>query len=109
MSLVREMPVKVAAILLSEDGTRIRRILDHSDVQRLGMDETSSKRGQDCVTFFFDMDQRRLFFGTEGKNHKAVKVLAVYFQEKKLIPAGEAQLMPDSCTMHGSAGTFYRG
>ena len=40
--------------------------VDHSDVRRVGMDETSAKKGQDYVSFFFDMDQRRLLFGTEG-------------------------------------------
>jgi transposase len=37
------------------------------------MDETSARRGQGYVSFFFDMDQRRLLFGTEGKDHKTVK------------------------------------
>lgn len=84
MTLVREMPVKIAAALLGEHDTRIWRVIDHyvetaraqvdhSDVRRVGMDETSAKRGQDYVSFFFDMDQRRLLFGTEGKDHGTVK------------------------------------
>ncbi len=28
------------------------------------------------MSFFFDMDQRRLLFGTEGKDHKTVKAFA---------------------------------
>ena len=90
MTLVREMPVKVAAAILGEHDTRIWRVLDHyvqiaraqvdhSDVQRVGMDETSARRGQDYVTFFFDMDQRRLLFGTEGKDHETVKAFAEDF------------------------------
>lgn len=84
MTLVREMPVKIAAALLGEHDTRIWRVIDHyvqsaraqvdnSGVRRVGMDETSARRGQDYVTLFFDMDQRRLLFGTEGKDHKTVK------------------------------------
>ena len=84
MALVREMPVKVAAALLGEHDTRIWRVIDHyvqdaraqadhSDVRRVGMDETSAKRGQEYVSLFFDMDQRRLLFGTEGKDHETVK------------------------------------
>src|SRR6056297_403171 len=73
MTLVREMPVKVAADLLGEHDTRIWRVIDHSNVRRVGMDETSARRGQDYVTLFFDMDQRRLLFGTEGKDHETVK------------------------------------
>ena len=87
MTLVREMPVKVAAAILGEHDTRIWRVIDHyvqtaraqvdhSGVQRIGMDETSAKRGQDYVSFFFDMDQRRLLFGTEGKDHTTVKAFA---------------------------------
>ena len=87
MTLVREMPVKVAAAILGEHDTRIWRVLnhyvqstraqvDHSGVRRVGMDETSAKRGHDYVSFFFDMDQRRLLFGTEGKDHETVKAFA---------------------------------
>ena len=84
MTLIREMPVKVTADLLGEHDTRIWRVIDHyvqsaraqadhSDVRRVGMDETSARRGQDYVSFFFDMDQRRLLFGTEGNDHETVK------------------------------------
>ncbi len=84
MALVREMPVKAAAALLGEHDTRIWRVLDHyvqraraqedhSEVRRIGIDETSARRGQDYVSFFFDLDQRRLLFGTEGKDHETVK------------------------------------
>lgn len=84
MALVREMPVKAAAALLGEHDTRIWRILDHyvqiaraqadySEVERIGIDETSARRGQDYVTLFFDLDRRRLLFGTEGKDHETVK------------------------------------
>jgi len=84
MTLVREMPVKVAAAILGEHDTRIWRVIDyhvqsaraqvdHSRVRRVGMDETSARRGHDYVSFFFDMDQRCLLFGTEGKDHETVK------------------------------------
>lgn len=84
MALVREMPVKVAAALLGEHDTRIWRILDHyvqiaraqadySEVERVGIDETSARRGQDYISLFFDLDRKRLLFGTEGKGHETVK------------------------------------
>jgi transposase len=84
MFLVREMPVKAAATLLGEHDTRIWRVLDHyvqiaraqadySDVKRVGIDETSARRGQDYISLFFDLDQRRLLFGTGGKDHVTVK------------------------------------
>ena len=70
MTLIREMPVKVTADLLGEHDTRIWRVIDHyvqsaraqvdhSDVRRGGMDETSARRGQDYVSFFFDMASSR--------------------------------------------------
>jgi transposase len=87
MALVREMPVKVAAAMLGEHDTRIWRVLDHyvqsaraqadhSKVERVGIDETSARRGQDYISLFFDLDQRRLLFGTEGKGHETVKSFA---------------------------------
>jgi transposase len=87
MALVREMPVKVVAALLGEHDTRIWRILDHyvqsaraqenhSEVKRVGIDETSARRGQDYISLFFDLDLRRLLFGIEGKDHETVKAFA---------------------------------
>ena len=84
MALVREMPVKAAAALLGEHDTRIWRVIDHyvqsaraqvdhSEVRRVGMDETSARRGQDYISLFYDMDKRQLLFGTEGCDHKTVK------------------------------------
>lgn len=74
IALVREMPVKAATALLGEHDTRIWRVFDHyvqiaranaehSGVCRVGIDETSARRGQDYITLFFDLDQRRLLFG----------------------------------------------
>lgn len=84
MALVREMPVNAAAALLGEHDTRIWRVIDHyvqdarlsadySEVKRIGVDETSARRGQDYISLFFDMDKRRLLFGTEGKDNETVK------------------------------------
>ena len=98
MALVREMPVKVVAVLLGEHDTRIWRVLDHyvqsaraqedhSEVKRVGMDETSARRGQDYISLFFDMDLRRLLFGTEGKGHETVKAFAQDLKAHKGDPA----------------------
>lgn len=84
MALVREMPVNAAATMLGEHDTRIWRVIDHyvqdarsnadfSEVKRIGVDETSARRGQDYISLFFDMDKRRLLFGTEGKDNETVK------------------------------------
>ena len=87
MALVREMPVKAVAAILNEHDTRIWRVIDHyvqgaraqadySEVRRVGMDETSARRGQDYISLFYDMDERRLLFGTEGHDHDTVKAFA---------------------------------
>lgn len=97
MALVREMPVKAAAALLGEHDTRIWRVLDHyvqsardkadySEVKRVGIDETSARRGQDYISFFFDLDQRRLLFGTAGKDHETVKAFTEDLKAHKGAP-----------------------
>jgi transposase len=104
MALVREMPVKVAAALLGEHDTRIWRILDHyvqsaraqadySEVERVGIDETSARRGQDYISLFFDLDQRRLLFGTEGKDHETVKA----FREDLEVHGGTPENVTAAC------------
>lgn len=84
MALAREMPVNAAAALLGEHDTRLWRVIDHyvqsartqadhSEVCRVGMDETSARRGHDYISLFYDMDTRQLLFATEGCDHETVK------------------------------------
>jgi transposase len=39
-----------------------------ADVQAIGIDETSSRRGHDYITLFVDLNARRLLFATPGKD-----------------------------------------
>ena len=84
MTMARDLPVNVMARLFSVTDTRLWRVInayvglarekeDFSDVKRIGIDETSVKKGHDYVSFFFDLDKRKLLFGTEGKDNKTVK------------------------------------
>ncbi len=104
MALVREMPVKAAAGLLGEHDTRIWRVIDHyvqsaraqvdhSEVRCVGMDETSARRGHDYISLFYDMDQRRLLFGTEGCDHETVKA----FTEDLKAHNGAPENITDAC------------
>ena len=104
MALVREMPVKAAAAILDEHDTRIWRVIDHyvqsaraqadySEVSRVGMDETSARRGQDYISLFFDMDERRLLFGTAGRDHETVKA----FTEDLKAHNGVPENITDAC------------
>lgn len=84
MALAKEMPVNAIAGLVDEHDTRLWRIVHHyvdaaraledlSEVCRLGVDETSSRRGQQYVTVFADLDRRRAIFVTEGRSAATYK------------------------------------
>ena len=77
MAMVREMPVKAVAALVGEYDKRIWRIVHHyvdraveaqdlSRVERVGIDETSSRRGHEYVSVFADLDEHRGVFVRRG-------------------------------------------
>jgi transposase len=82
------MPVAAIGRMVGEHDTRIRRVLEHyveqtragldfSKVTTIGVDETSARRGQDCVTLFMDLDATpRVLFATEGRDAATVKRFA---------------------------------
>src|SRR6266516_1019973 len=83
MALVAEMPVRAVAELVGEHDTRVWRVVHHyvdaararedlSTVERLGIDETSFRRGQDYVTLFADLDRSRCVFATPGRDAESV-------------------------------------
>ena len=79
MALAKQMPVAAIAGLVGEHDTRLWRIVHHyvdaarecqdlSSVTRLGVDETSFRRGQDYVTVFADLDRRAAIYVTPGRD-----------------------------------------
>lgn len=79
IALCQAMPVAHVARLVGVSDDRIWRVLHHhvdqararedlSDVRRVGVDETSARRGQRYVTLFHDADARRLLFATPGRD-----------------------------------------
>jgi transposase len=83
MTMARDMPVNVMSRLLSVTDTRLWRVInayvemarareDFSGVKRIGIDETSVRSGHNYVSFFFDLDRKKLLFGTEGKDNETV-------------------------------------
>jgi transposase len=83
LALCRELPVRQAAELLRcRDKQLWRRIEFYVDqaraleslegVEIVGIDETSLRRGQDYVTVVHDLDDKRLLFATEGREHRTV-------------------------------------
>ena len=83
MTMVPHMPVAAAARLLGEHDTRLWRVIHHyvdqavatrddSAVKRVGVDETSSRRGHNYISIFVDLDVPRVLFATEGKDSSTV-------------------------------------
>ena len=72
------MPMAKVAAMTREHDTRIWRVVEHhvhaardqldcSGVRRVGMDETSARKGQDYLSIVADLDARRAMFATEGR------------------------------------------
>jgi transposase len=91
MAMVREMPVATLAGLVGESDMRIWRIVHHyvdlavdaqnlEGVKRVGIDETSSRRGQDYVSVFADLDERRGVFVVEGRDHETVSAFSLFLE-----------------------------
>jgi transposase len=83
VTLCGAMPVNTVAKLLKVSDDRLwgivhhyvdkaRALEDHSQVTRLGIDETASRRGQNYISLFHDLDGKRLLFACEGRSQKAV-------------------------------------
>jgi len=87
LTLAAQMPIAPLAKIAREHDTRIWRVLEHhvgvaragldlSGVTRVGMDETSARRGQDYVSLFMDLEARRVMFATPGRDAETVKAFA---------------------------------
>ncbi|MGH9127450.1 MAG: ISL3 family transposase [Acidimicrobiales bacterium] len=87
LSFARQMPVAPLAKMAREHDTRIWRVIEHyvgsaragldySAVTKVGMDETSARRGQDYVSIFMDLDEHRVLFATPGRDSETVKAFA---------------------------------
>ena len=83
MALAREMPVNAVARMVNEHDTRIWRVIQHYvaearkkedyyGIDKIGIDETSRKRGHNYVTLFVDLDRSKVLFVTEGKDSGTV-------------------------------------
>lgn len=92
IALCQAMPVAHVARLVGVSDDRIWRVLkhhvnqvrqqeDHSTVRRIGVDETSSRRGQRYLTVFHDADARRLLFATPGRDANTFTAFAADLRE----------------------------
>ena len=104
MRLMAEMPVNAAARELREHDTRMWRIFHHyvdqamaeldlTQVTRIAVDETSSRRGHRYITLFVDVDTKIVLFATEGKG----KDTLARFQQHLLQKGIEATQIQEIC------------
>ena len=91
MALVKEMPVAAVAGLIGETDMRIWRVVHHnvgeaveaqdlSGLERAGIDETSARRGQDYVSVFADLDERRAVYVCEGRDQGTVQAFSCFLE-----------------------------
>jgi transposase len=82
--MAQYMPVKSVADLIGEYDTRIWRVLEHyvlkarsdddfSEVESVGVDETSRARGHKYVSVFVDLDKSKVLYVCEGKDASAIE------------------------------------
>ena len=87
LCLCKEMPVAHAARHLRADAKALWRRIEHyvgrarqkddmSEVRHIGIDETSLRKGHEYVTAVHDLQQKRLLFITEGRNHQTLDAFA---------------------------------
>jgi transposase len=92
LSFAAAMPMAKVAAMTREHDTRIWRVVEHhvhaardqldcTGVTRVGMDETSARKGQDYVSIFADLDVRRVVFATEGRCAETVARFAADLAE----------------------------
>jgi len=116
LALAREMPVSAAARLIEINDKRLWRILQHyvakavatfdlSAVKAIGLDETSSKRGQNYVTVFIDMERRDkpVLFVTPGRGKDTLRAFRAFLRRQKGRPE---RIMEVVCDL---SGAFHSG
>lgn len=83
LSLCKELPVRQAAGLLRCKDKQLWRRIEHyvnaarklddmSKVKIVGIDETSLRKGQNYITVVHDLQEKRLLFACEGRDHQTV-------------------------------------
>lgn len=94
MALIeKEMPLSKVGELLNEDPHRIWTIFNYwlekaysADEpvapKKLGLDETSKRKGHDYVTLAVNLDERRVIHVVEGKGKETIKSIRKYLDSK---------------------------
>jgi transposase len=122
MALAKAMPVSKIGELVDENDTRIWRIVrghverayqrkTFETTAKIGVDETSSRKGHNYVTVFADMDSGEVLFATEGKDSTTFQSFAEELPKHEAVPeqikevtmdmspafiSGAADVLPDA-------------
>ena len=115
----REMPVNRVGETMRVHPHRIWTLFNHwmgraraaddlSGMKKLGIDETSKKRGHDYVTVAVDMDARRVIHVTDGKGKKAVESIGKHLDDKGVARAEITDVSMDlsPAFIAGAAASF---
>lgn len=97
MSLMTEMPVATVAHKVGEHDTRLWRVfhyyvdqgmekLDFTNVKRVAVDETSSRRGHEYISLFVDSDAKLALFATEGKDKGVIGKFKKFLKNQGIPP-----------------------
>jgi len=92
LALIEETPVNSVAEVMQETAPKIWRVFNHwvgigknrldlSRVSRVGVDETSSKKGHRYITQFVDLDTHKTIFACEGKDAETFNKFLAWFEE----------------------------
>ena len=106
LTLMREMPVKKAGEILGETDQRMWRMVhahveaararaDWSEVVWVGADEMNRKKGHNYITVFADLVNKRVLFGTEGKDASVWERFAQELQVRNGHPKAVTQVAID--------------
>ena len=106
MQLAKVMTILAAARLVGEHDTLLWRIVnhyvdlarsraDHSQVTHVGIDETATRRGQNYVSLFVDLDERKVLFVTPGKDSATVAAFAQDLQAHRGDPKAITEVSVD--------------
>lgn len=94
MALIEnEMPVNKVGRILDEDAHRIWTIFNYwikkaysedeiKALDKLGLDETSKRKGHNYITVAVDLDERRVVNIADGKSSQSVENIKKYLEEK---------------------------
>ena len=107
IELASNMPIHKVALLIGESDYKIWNMLekyiaqsreteDYSDIDMVGIDETSKSKNHDYISLFVDLDKRRTIFIGEGKGSQTVEAFSEDLQAHK----GDVNHVKDiSCDM----------